>query len=231
MPRTGAGGGSNRSGGSLPALGNVNVTRVWRLLSWSAPIASVSIFIALYSLAAFLYPGGTRIDPARRGFSFFDNYWCDLLDVTTYGGFANPARPVALTAMTILCAGLGMLWWAAPVLFPAATRRARVVRASGVGCALLVPCVGSTFHDLAIHCAGLLGVVAFVATVTATGALGRRSTFVAWCVLVIVAVNYIVWQTRVGLQFLPFIQKIAFAAFLAWVILLSLRVRQVYLSP
>jgi hypothetical protein len=188
-------------------------------------MASVVIFVALYCLAALLYPGGTRVEPARRGFSFCDNYWCDLLDATTYGGLPNPARPIALAAMMVLCAGLGVLWWATPVLFPAGSPRGRVVRVAGIGCVLLVPWVGSSFHDLAIDLAGLLGVVAFVATVTAATARPARSLVADGCVLALAAANFAMWQTGFGLRFLPFIQKLAFAAFLAWVLLLSLRVR------
>jgi len=41
-----------------------------RLLSWLLPLASVVSFVTLYSLAAFLYPGGTRDEPARRSVNY-----------------------------------------------------------------------------------------------------------------------------------------------------------------
>jgi hypothetical protein len=200
-----------------------------RLLFWFAPMASVVTFVVLYALAALLYPGGTHSDPTRKGFSFVDNYWCDLLGATTCGGRPNPARPVAVVAMAILCTGLGVLWWATPLLFAPGSRRAHVVRASGIGSALVVPWIASTFHDLAIDIAGLLGALAFVATMT--GRRRRRaassgSTTIGWCTLALIAVNYLVWQTRFGLRFLPLIQKMAFTAFLTWVVLLSTDVRK-----
>lgn len=215
--------------GPRTVLADGNVRRTCRLLSWLLPLASVVYFVALYSLAAFVYPGGARNEPARRGFSFIDNYWCDLLDATTYGGLENPARPIALAAMIGLCAGLSVLWWSTPVLFAKGSRRGHLVRAAGIGCATLVPWVGSSFHDLAIDAAGLLGAVAFVATVTSPGARtlgGVRSTLAEWIVLALAVLNYLVWQTGFGLQFLPFLQKLAFAAFLIWVVWLSLRVRR-----
>lgn len=200
-----------------------------RRLSWFVPTASVITFVLLYVLAALLYPGGTRSDPARNGFSIVDNYWCDLLDATTYGGRANPARPMAIVATAILCAGLGTLWWAAPVLFAPGSRRAYVVRAAGIGSALLVPWIGSAFHDLAINVAGLLGVIAFLATMTARRVPRTASSLLAatgWCALALAAVTYVVWQTGFGLRFLPLVQKVAFVAFLAWVALLSRNMRK-----
>jgi hypothetical protein len=82
--------------------------RSWQ---WAFPIASVLSFVGLYAVAAALYPGGTRIDPTRVGFSLAENYWCDLLDVVTYGRHQNCARPVAIAAMAVLCSGLAVLWW------------------------------------------------------------------------------------------------------------------------
>lgn len=199
----------------------------WRLLSWLLPIATVFCFIVLHVAAALLYPGGTRADPGRRGFSFVQNYWCDLLDTTTYGGRRNPGRPIALAAMAVLCCGLAVLWLAVPALFPSAPGRGWIVRLGGVGCAMVVPWVASRFHDLAINLAGLFGVVSLVATITAVRRdIGGESLNTGgWCVLALVVVNYFIWETGLGLWLLPLVQRIAFAALLVWVVLLALRLR------
>ena len=199
----------------------------WRLLSWVLPIAAVLCFIVLHVVAAWLYPGGTRADPDRRGFSFVQNYWCDLLDTTTYGGRRNPARSVALAATAILCCGLAVLLLAAPALFPLAPRRGWIVRLGGVGCAMVVPWVASRFHDLAINLAGIFGVVSLVATITAVrrDVGGEPLRTIGWCVLALVILNYFVWETGLGLWLLPLVQRLAFAALLVWVVLLALRLR------
>jgi uncharacterized membrane protein len=200
--------------------------RSWQ---WAFPIASVLAFVALYVVAAVLYPGGTHVHPTRVGFSLADNYWCDLLDATTYGGQPNRARPVAIAAMAVLCSGLAVLWWTSPMLFPSAQKRARITRLSGVGCAMLVPFVASPFHDMVINVAGLLGVVALTATITSMrdGDLGRDPLSVGgWGVLALLFVNYLIWQTGFAFQLLPIVQKVAFAAFLIWVVALALRLRR-----
>jgi hypothetical protein len=204
------------------------LNRAGRLLSWLVPVAAVFAFLVLYAVAAALFPGGTRAEPGRTGFSFLHNYWCDLMDATSYGGRANPARPIALAAMVVLCSGLAVLWMVAPALFPRARWRGWIVRVAGVGCALVAPLAGAGFHDSAIRLGAGLGAIAFVTTLTALEPEpGRRVTLRAggWWVLAIVAVNYFIWETGLGLPILAAVQKLAFIGYLTWVVMLALRLR------
>ncbi len=196
-----------------------------RIARW--PTYAVAIFVALYAVAACLYPGGTRANPTRIGFSFADNYWCDLLDAATYDGRPNRARPVALTATIVLSFGLSALWWTVPAVYPHARRRAVLVRSAGIASALVTPFIATAKHDLAVRLACLFGFVAFLITMTASRFSPRdpllwitRSTFLA-CLL-----NYIVWEAGIGPRVLPLIQKAAFAAFLLWIVLLARRTEE-----
>lgn len=182
-------------------------------------VASVAAFICLYIVAAYAYPGGTRLDPARVGFSFVDNYWCDLLDAKTYGGRENPARPIAIAALMILCAGLSCLWWWLPASFGAAARRRVVVRSAGTVSAVVTPFIATSAHDEAINVAGLFALVAFVSTMSVvwkgSAPLVRRSAAAA---LVFAISSYAIWQSGIALRALPLVQKAAFASFLCWII-------------
>jgi hypothetical protein len=204
--------------------------RAWRsapaTLAWLVPVGAVSGFVVLYAVAAWLYPGGSSAHPAQTGFSFFENYWCDLLDATAYGGRPNPARPVALTATVVLSAGLSVLWWAVPALFPGASRRAALVRVAGVASAAITPFIATRHHDVAIQLAGLPGITGFAVTMATLGhRAGRATTATARLALLLIVVNYFIWETRIGHAALALVQKGAFAAFLAWVVLIALRLR------
>jgi len=191
-----------------------------------APIVTTIAFPLLYALSAVLYPGGTRSDHTRVGYSFRDNYWCDVLDRTTYGGKPNPAAPIALAATLLLALGLAALWWSAAVLYPEAPRRAVVVRGAGLVSCVAAPFMASTYHDLAINIASALATIAFVITMSVVRAReGWHLVVLGLLALIISGTNYAMWQTRWALGAMPLVQKAAFLAFLAWVLAFAFRVR------
>lgn len=191
-----------------------------------APIVATITFLALYVTSALLYPGGSRSHPDHIGFSFRDNYWCDILDRTTYGGKPNPGASIALGATIVLSFGLAVLWWTAPTLFPKARRRALIVRGAGIVSCVLTPFISTSYHNLAINIAGGLGMLALVTTISALRA-SEGTSFMALGVLNLIAsaANFVMWRTGWALAQLPVLQKAAFMIFLAWVLALAFRVR------
>lgn len=188
--------------------------------------ASVVAFGALYFVAARMYPGGTRIDHLTIGFSFRDNYWCDLLDERAYCGARNAGAPVALAGMLVLCLGLGALWWAAPTRFvPGARRRRGLVRGAGLVSCALIPFLGTRHHDLTINLAGLFAIIAFVTTMLALARATRLLRALALLALLLAVGTWAVWQTRIGVGWLPVVQKGAFFFFLAWAFRLASELR------
>lgn len=68
-----------------------------------------AIAAAGFTLAAmFLYPGGTLLNPATRGYSFFQNSLSDLGGTAAWNGQVNPGLPFHLAASAMLVvAGVG----------------------------------------------------------------------------------------------------------------------------
>lgn len=54
----------------------VHIKSKWLLF----PPTGILIFFMLYVVAALLYPGGSQADKASTGFSWMNNYWCNLLN-------------------------------------------------------------------------------------------------------------------------------------------------------
>lgn len=57
-----------------------------------------------------MYPGGSEADISAVGFSWRDNYWCNLLNEHAINGQLNEARQVAIAAMSIICLSLVIFW-------------------------------------------------------------------------------------------------------------------------
>src|SRR5262245_17410073 len=67
---------------------------------------SVTIIAALLAAAAMLaYPGGTYLNPATRGYSFFQNSLSDLGSTVSWNGERNPAAPLLLAASIMFVLG------------------------------------------------------------------------------------------------------------------------------
>jgi hypothetical membrane protein len=65
------------------------------------------LFIVLMVLAMWFYPGGTAMDPATQGYSFFRNFFSDLGMTRTPSGAANLSWMVLLVAALSLV-GVGL---------------------------------------------------------------------------------------------------------------------------
>ena len=81
------------------------------------PLIGMAHFIALYVVAAFMYPGGSWKFQQSEGFNFWHNYLCDLLDEYAINGQLNSARYMARLALGFLCGGILLLWFYLPNLF------------------------------------------------------------------------------------------------------------------
>ncbi len=196
------------------------------------PEGCVALFLALYTLSAALYPGGTREDPSYRGFSLAQSYTCDLFDEKGYSGLSNPGRPFALVAMAVLAVGLVALFWHVPHVAPEAKRRRTVVRTAGLTSCLFAPFVATRFHDLVIDGAGLLAFVAFAASMSLVGRRGNGLLVgLAGSACAAAVVTLAIWHSRVGVHYLPGIQKVFLGLFVLWILAMSREVRAKALAP
>jgi len=114
-------------------------------------------FGVLLTSAAVAYPGGTWHEPGRVGFSFWNNFWCDLLSSRALNGEANAlGAALARAAFALFAYALHRFW-------PLAVARAHASGAAlhatpigrfGAGCLLavaLVPAASSqVVHGVAV---------------------------------------------------------------------------------
>lgn len=195
-----------------------------------APLAGTVLFGAFYVAAARLYPGGSQANRQAAGFSWVHNYWCNLLSSTAINGQPNPARPVAIAGMLVLCVSLGWFWH----LFTRYVAVGRVlrllVRGAGTLAVTAAFCLFTPLpHNLLTNLASLLGLVALVGVFIGLRRANWRGLF--WfglANLLLVVANNVAYYTPGLLVYLPVVQKISFVSFLAWMCGINLRLfRQV----
>jgi hypothetical protein len=168
------------------------------------PSFGILCFIGLYLFAAAIYP---------NGFDWLRNYWCDLFDYQTPDGQQNPARPVAIAAMPLLCGSYALLWWWLPKLFETQHFRLQLARIFGV-ISMLLTATLFIFHEFAINIGSFLGGVALVLTFIELYQAGQKQLFaIGVLCLILSCINYFIYQTKIGLPLLASLQKVAFFIF------------------
>jgi len=191
------------------------------------PFIGSLLFIILYIIAALLYPGGSGTDKTAIGYSWTNNYWCNLLSEKAINGQTNTARLVAVTAMFILCLSLSTFW----ILFPALTHLKKYHR-------LLIQVAGTASmltsfllltgidHDLAINFSSAFGLIAMIGTLIALYQLKWKWLFAMGLFdLLLVALNNYLYHSN-EMMYLPIVQKFSFLSFLSWFSFISINLYQ-----
>lgn len=80
---------------------STSVRRKQRWFGWA--ILGCILFLTLTTVAMFLYPGGTRNDPATSGYQFFANFFSDLGITVAHDG--SPNTPCAALFFSALVLG------------------------------------------------------------------------------------------------------------------------------
>ena len=187
------------------------------------PLLGMAGFVVLYILAAVHYPGGSWIDPGKVGFSFWNNYLCDLLDEVAINGQMNAGRFYARAALGVLCVSLLFLWVNLPFLFRSRTWSTWAMWVSGILAFVTTMLLSSGKHDITVRIAGLFGVIALLtvfAELRRAGYLGLMR-FGYLCLFIFLG-NYYIYETGSGIHSLPIIQKITFGCFIIWFVWLDL---------
>lgn len=181
------------------------------------PLWGMGFFVVFYVLGSLKYPGGSRTDPNAVGFSFWDNYLCDLLDIQTLNGEFNPGRKFTVVALIMLCLGLIVLWLHLPRLFKTDFSNNQLVRSTGVLALVLTMAIPLGNHDVMVRVAGVSGLVALLFVMVGLYKSGQivLVRFGTFCLLVFL-VNYVIYETGLFLEALPVIQKFTFLFFMGW---------------
>ena len=193
------------------------------------PVFGTVIFVILYIVSTFLYPGGSQADKNSIGFSWVNNYWCNLLNENAINGQHNSAKPVALTGMFVLCFTLSFFWF----LFPEHTTIGKigrlVIQISGIiAMTIAFFLFTSINHDLVTNLASSFGAIAIIGTFIGLYKNKWYSLFVFGLlnILLVVLNNYFYYTTDL-LIYLPVTQKITFATFLIWICCIDIKMYRI----
>lgn len=182
------------------------------------PILGILSFGGLYIYASTLYPGGSQNDLNSIGYDWIHNYWCNLLNEKGGNGMPNPARPIAILAMVILC--LSLIQFFLQFASTIATHKywQRIIRITGIVSMIFAIFIFTDYHDLMTLLSsffGLFAVIGIIVEIYKSELHFYKLTGIL-CIAIL-GLNNIIYYTEWGIVFLPLIQKISFVVVLAWV--------------
>lgn len=183
------------------------------------PFFGVLLFILLYFIATLFYPGGSQVDKNSIGFSWINNYWCNLLNEDAINGQPNPAKPIAMTGMFVLCLTLSFFWFAFARITNVCKKLKLLIQISGtIAMAIAFLLFTKINHDIITNFSSLFGFIALIGTFIGLYKTKWFGLFAFGLLnLLLVGLNNYVYYSIGLIIYLPVIQKISFGAFLIWI--------------
>jgi hypothetical protein len=184
-----------------------------------APIFGAIFFVVLYLIATLFYPGGSQVNVNSVGFSWVNNYWCNLLNEFAINGQVNPAKPIAITALVVICITLALFWFQFPKYVSFRKTTKLTIQLSGiVSMTIALFLFSGINHDLITYLASGFGLIACVGVFAGLYKMKHYKLFIVGCLnIILVILNNYLYFNKELIVYLPVIQKISFATFLVWV--------------
>ncbi len=193
------------------------------------PIFGTVVFVMLYFVATLLYPGGSQVDKNSVGFSWANNYWCNLLNDNAINGHPNPAKPVAIAGLFVLSLTLTFFWYVFPKYSNLSPKLKLTVQISGA-ISMIIACFLFTGinHDLITNLASFFGLIATIGTFIGLYKIKWFGLFLFGLLnIVLVGLNNYLYYTNGLIIYLPVIQKVTFATFLIWLCFINLKLHSI----
>ncbi len=200
---------------------NLKAKNIWLL----TPVFGTFIFALLYFFATLLYPGGSQVDKNSIGFSWINNYWCNLLNETAINGQPNLSRSIALAGMLVLCSTLSFFWYNFPKHIILNKALKQVIQFSGILAMIIAFFLFTQFnHDLVTNAASAFGALAIIGTFIGLYKNNYHKLFQFGLInILLVVINNLCYYNKELIIFLPVVQKISFVTFLIWICSISIQ--------
>jgi len=201
----------------------MNLKDLLRLL----PTLGILIFLGLYVYSTTLYPGGSQADINSLGYDWRNNFWCNLMSANAINGLENPARPVSLFAMVILCSSMTLFFFQFANYFEKNRNWKMTIKIAGSIAMLSAVFIFTRFHDVMTTILSICGVIGIIGIIRALHK--NKMTFFKISGVISMALVGIInlfYYTEDLIRYLPIIQVSAFILILAWTVGLNFKMKR-----
>ncbi|MCB9266953.1 MAG: hypothetical protein H6558_18135 [Lewinellaceae bacterium] len=190
------------------------------------PTLGILTFIGLYVYATTLYPGGSQADINSVGFDWRNNFWCNLMSEDAMNGLENPASPVALIGMVILCSSMTLFFFQFADYFEKNRIWKMTIKIAGALAMLSAVFIFTKYHDIMTTILSICGVLGIIGIIRALHKNNLTFFKVSGIIcMALVGINNLFYYNENLIKYLPIVQKIGFILILAWTIGLNLKMK------
>lgn len=187
------------------------------------PIAGLLGFSLFFVIATSFYPGGSVNVIAAEGYSYFHNFFCDLMSLNLEEGVVNDARPIAIVGHLMLSFSLISFFYILPEIFQKQNRNTRIIRAIGMLSMTIFIFMFTKYHDLIVTISGVFTIITFIPFFIELINYENKGLKALSCLCVFLSlVLFLSYETKIGFYYAPFVQKIAFVFDSIWIIWVSM---------
>ena len=186
-------------------------------------IAGLGVYLLVFAIAAKGYPGGSTNLPVYNGYSFFHNFLCDVMNPVTQTGVQNEVRPLAIVSHLVLSFTMISFFYLLPEIFSFTNRNTKLTRGFGMLTMFVFIFMYTEYHDAIVTATAVLGTLALIPFFIELPKYQNANlkTLAVACFALSVVV-FLIFISKIGYYYLPFIQKMAFVLDGSWVIWVSL---------
>ena len=190
------------------------------------PTLGILTFIGLYVYTATLYPGGSQADINSVGYDWRNNYWCNLMSEDAMNGLENPASPVALLGIVILCSSMTLFFFHFANYFEKNRIWKMTIKIAGALAMGTAVFIFTKYHDIMTAISSICGVVVIIGIIRALHKNNLTFFKVGGmiCVALLGIINLFYYNENL-INYLPIVQKVGFILILSWIVGLNLKMK------
>ncbi|MDG1174638.1 MAG: hypothetical protein P8N07_02460 [Flavobacteriales bacterium] len=193
------------------------------------PAIGMSVYLIMFTAAASMYPGGSEnIQTATDGYSFFHNFLCDTNNEFTHSGLKNNGKVLANLAHIVLSLTMMSFFYVMPNIFNHSNRNTKLIKILGVlAMAIFTFMYQEELHDLVVTLVGVFASMAFLPIfIELVKYKNRPFKILTYIVFIMSLTLYLGFETKVGIYYMPFLQKFVFmvdATLVYWTAIIVIR--------
>ena len=143
-------------------------------------------------------------------------------------GLENRARPIAISAMIILCTSIALFFYQFAEYFVERGIWKPIIKILGILSMSSAVLIFTKFHDIMTTISsvfGVLVVVGIIRTIYKSDLLVFKISGIV-CIILL-GINNLIYYSGNYIEYLPFIQKITFGLVLVWIVGLNVKMKNV----